>query len=228
MAYGVLTATAAVHDYRTKVKRELRRQARICGENQFLCTSGECILSEWTCDTQADCADGSDEQECECRCRGENRYQCHNGKCVPAAFVCDVDDDCGDNSDEIDCHYVTCRPEQVQCDNFKCINPWDLCDGVDDCRNGWDERDCATCREEYILCGTGTRCIPATWRCDGWPDCADGSDEHGVCVTPPLTSCVTTASASAWTSGVTMATIARTRLMKWTVLLCTQACATTE
>ncbi|PVD30332.1 hypothetical protein C0Q70_09596 [Pomacea canaliculata] len=68
-----------------------------------MCKSGECILAEWTCDTQADCQDGSDEQECECVCRGEHKFQCQNGKCVPSSFICDSDNDCGDMSDETDC-----------------------------------------------------------------------------------------------------------------------------
>ncbi|XP_025093679.1 low-density lipoprotein receptor-like isoform X2 [Pomacea canaliculata] len=190
LLFLVVTVTEADINYKNKVKRDLnpgtmrKRQVTTCGENQFMCKSGECILAEWTCDTQADCQDGSDEQECECVCRGEHKFQCQNGKCVPSSFICDSDNDCGDMSDETDCHLVTCRPGMHRCDEFRCINEWDICDGVDDCRDGWDESNCDTCNDGYIHCANSTKCIPDDWRCDGWANCPDGSDEQNcVCNT---------------------------------------------
>ncbi|XP_025094410.1 sortilin-related receptor-like [Pomacea canaliculata] len=187
----VLTVTQAVKYHKSKLqfaqKRSLmtKRQARICGENQFLCTSGECILSEWTCDTQADCADGSDEKECDCVCRGEYKFQCANGNCVPRGAVCDRYNDCGDNSDEADCEPVTCEPDQVQCDTYRCIHESWVCDNDYDCDDGWDESDCGgTCRQDRFPCADGSKCIPIHWECDNDDDCADGSDEahcHGTC-----------------------------------------------
>ncbi|PVD30336.1 hypothetical protein C0Q70_09600 [Pomacea canaliculata] len=159
----VLTVTQAVKYHKSKLqfaqKRSLmvKRQATICGENQFLCTSGECILSEWTCDTQADCADGSDEKECECVCRGDRKFQCHNGHCIPASFVCDLDNDCGDNSDEIDCE---CDPTtEFRCNNGQCINIDWRCDNDADCFDASDELGCPEPSEgllDFIVVSSNT------------------------------------------------------------------------
>ncbi|XP_025094407.1 low-density lipoprotein receptor-related protein 2-like [Pomacea canaliculata] len=176
-----------------------------CAENQFLCTSGECILAEWACDTQADCEDGSDEKDCQCMCRGEHKFQCDNGKCISTSFVCDAHDDCGDGSEEVDCHLRTCKPGQVRCDNHKCIDdhhpgkyfarappfastPRGRCDGDDDCGNGWDESNCETCpRVGYVLCAGTTKCIPSDWVCDGWAHCPGGTDEENCADLHPTT-----------------------------------------
>lgn len=38
--------------------------AGTCGPNEVQCKDGECIQAEWTCDTEADCPDRSDEVNC--------------------------------------------------------------------------------------------------------------------------------------------------------------------
>ena len=38
-----------------------------CGANEFQCNNGNCIQEEWTCDTDNDCGDMSDERLPECR-----------------------------------------------------------------------------------------------------------------------------------------------------------------
>lgn len=35
-----------------------------CAEDEFQCKNGECIQEEWTCDTENDCFDASDEAGC--------------------------------------------------------------------------------------------------------------------------------------------------------------------
>ncbi|PVD30337.1 hypothetical protein C0Q70_09601 [Pomacea canaliculata] len=179
----VLAVTQAVKYHKSKLqfaqKRSLmvKRQARICGENQFLCTSGECLPSMWTCDTQADCADGSDEAECDCTCRGEQKFQCKNGNCVPRSFICDADNDCGDNSDEVDCR-GTCRPDYFQCANGKCIFANFECDGYDHCGDKSDEQHCVCNPTTHFACANGG-CIQIEFRCDHGDDCGDSSDELG-------------------------------------------------
>ncbi|PVD30331.1 hypothetical protein C0Q70_09595 [Pomacea canaliculata] len=43
---------------------EFHFAASTCGDGRFECTSGECIMLDWTCDNQFDCFDGSDERDC--------------------------------------------------------------------------------------------------------------------------------------------------------------------
>lgn len=36
-----------------------------CSPTQFACSSGECLHQEWLCDGWTDCADGTDEHDCD-------------------------------------------------------------------------------------------------------------------------------------------------------------------
>lgn len=42
----------------------LRMLTAACGADEFQCKNGECIQEEWTCDTENDCFDASDEAGC--------------------------------------------------------------------------------------------------------------------------------------------------------------------
>lgn len=37
---------------------------KTCKPEHFTCTNGKCIPQGWICDADADCTDGSDEQNC--------------------------------------------------------------------------------------------------------------------------------------------------------------------
>ncbi|XP_061574688.1 sortilin-related receptor isoform X2 [Cololabis saira] len=155
---------------------------RSCLPNQYRCSNGRCISSIWKCDSDNDCGDMSDEQECPTTtCDPSNQFRCvASGSCIPLAFKCDQEDDCGDNSDEDHCESHQCGPGEFTCARGVCIREAWRCDGDNDCRDWSDEANCTvghhTCEPSSFQCHTG-HCIPLRWKCDGDDDCQDNSDE---------------------------------------------------
>ncbi|XP_062275245.1 sortilin-related receptor [Scomber scombrus] len=153
-----------------------------CLPNQYRCSNGRCISSIWKCDSDNDCGDMSDEQECPTTtCDPSNQFRCvASGSCIPLAFKCDHEDDCGDNSDEEHCESHQCGPGEFTCARGVCIREAWRCDGDNDCRDWSDEANCTvghhTCEPSSFQCHTG-HCIPQRWMCDGDDDCQDDSDE---------------------------------------------------
>ncbi|XP_066518769.1 sortilin-related receptor isoform X1 [Hoplias malabaricus] len=154
-----------------------------CLPNQYRCSNGKCISSIWKCDSDNDCGDMSDEQECPTTsCDLGVQFRCvGSGSCIPLAFKCDHEDDCGDNSDEDHCESHQCGPGEFTCARGVCIRDAWRCDGDNDCRDWSDEANCTvghhTCESSSFQCHTG-HCIPQRWVCDGDDDCQDGSDEE--------------------------------------------------
>ncbi|XP_033114115.1 low-density lipoprotein receptor-related protein 2-like [Anneissia japonica] len=168
-------------------KRQVVNTAGNCGTDQFACLTGyQCIPEEWVCNYLPDCADGSDEEDCEC-----NGFECiEDGGCIYFGQVCDFEDDCVDGSDEsvdICGESHECDPEEyfVCLTQAGCIEREWMCDGEGDCPDNSDEIFC-TCNG--FQCLDYSRCLYATIRiCDGERDCDDNSDES-YC-TPELYPC---------------------------------------
>uniref|UniRef100_UPI0037E7C5F3 very low-density lipoprotein receptor n=1 Tax=Semicossyphus pulcher TaxID=241346 RepID=UPI0037E7C5F3 len=148
----------------------------------------ECILYNHVCDGEADCKDGSDEEDCASACE-TGQFQCaHGKKCIEQSQVCDGVPQCQDRSDELECakQMEGCSH---QCDNkSSCIPSSFLCDGERDCADGSDETNCVDegCSATEYKCTSG-QCVSATMRCDGHPDCWDRSDEESCTNAPTCT-----------------------------------------
>ncbi|KAF5929406.1 hypothetical protein HPG69_013702 [Diceros bicornis minor] len=116
-----------------------------CPPTSFQCrTSGFCVPLAWRCDGDADCADGSDEQEC----RMEPCAQ--DGGCPPPSgspCSCDSIDDCANGIDQNlqNCSHQPCPAGELRCPlGGACIPRTWLCDGHPDCPHSGDELGCAT------------------------------------------------------------------------------------
>lgn len=164
---------------------------------EFRCrTSGECLTMAHRCNGHKDCADNSDEFNCDLS-KGIKRtkvtcglaeFTCHDGElCLDKSKRCDGHKDCNDNSDEQHCDQFDrtklCHVHQHACDNGKCVDYSLVCDGTNDCGDNSDELDCTTapkCGAGMFQCSIGS-CIASGWECDGKIDCSDASDEHEKC-----------------------------------------------
>ncbi|XP_060073482.1 basement membrane-specific heparan sulfate proteoglycan core protein-like [Ylistrum balloti] len=133
-----------------------------CGPGESVCQNGQCIPSEYRCDGDDDCKDGSDEAYCRTDNPCEpNEFRCTSGICVMKIWRCDGDNDCGDGFDEQNCPTgppgAQCRMDEYKCSTGnQCVPASYQCDGEIDCQDRSDE----------IACSVPTIILPPVARID--------------------------------------------------------------
>ncbi|KAJ8027079.1 hypothetical protein HOLleu_32115 [Holothuria leucospilota] len=143
-----------------------------CGEGQFQCLSGECILAVYLCDSIQDCSDQSDELDClrkQDKTCPKHHFVCDDGSCIHSSFYCDYVIHCADSSDEHFCEFPSCSCNEFSCVDEQCIPRSKVCDLKLDCRDGLDEKNCDSI-EDGFQCFSNLS-IPIGRKCDGFRDC---------------------------------------------------------
>lgn len=83
--------------------KETCKPQLICKENEYKCSSGECIQRSLRCNGHKDCKFGDDEEHCIKSCP-HGSFACANGRqCINHAGRCNNRPDCDDSSDEHNC-----------------------------------------------------------------------------------------------------------------------------
>ncbi|XP_020287801.1 vitellogenin receptor [Pseudomyrmex gracilis] len=154
-----------------------------CAHGQFKCKNGECVSLKSRCNSQFDCHDKSDEEDCVFpkKCR-HNQFRCmDDSKCIPEIFVCNGREDCDDVSDEAGCGDKTCSTDEFRCKSGQCIRKVWECDSEADCQDESDEHDDCTsptkCAEKKMFFCANGHCISQLMRCNDMDDCGDNTDE---------------------------------------------------
>ncbi|XP_050541596.1 uncharacterized protein LOC126905683 isoform X13 [Daktulosphaira vitifoliae] len=163
---------------------EMMSKSGKCSEGQLQCTNGTtldgsyCISESLKCDSNNDCSDYSDEEDCLENYCFQN-FQCKSGECLKRSLVCDGINDCEDGSDEETCETWKCREGENQCTGGQCLPKSYFCDGKSHCNDHSDELDCNNTCNGY-QCSNGY-CIKEELRCNGVSECPNGEDEQ-MCV----------------------------------------------
>lgn len=116
-------------------------------EGEWVCGDGTRESTDYVCDGDNDCLDGSDESAR--ACAAYPRFICRDGERIDARFACNDVEDCYDGFDETE---ALCRQKYFVCRNGELVPPSFVCDEPPaDCSDGSDEQGCRP-----LLCPSGS------------------------------------------------------------------------
>ncbi|XP_013773508.1 low-density lipoprotein receptor-related protein 2-like isoform X2 [Limulus polyphemus] len=150
-----------------------------CHSDQFRCSNGICIPSNWHCDGHTDCTDQSDEKNCTLITCAETKFLClSEKKCIDKRKLCDGIQDCDDGADEreacstslcpsLSCEYG-CRASleggECYCKTGMQVNPSDRrsCIDLDECSQwGYCDQLCVNIPGSFeCSCAAGYKLVP--------------------------------------------------------------------
>ena len=156
-----------------------------CIPGQFQCANKQCISPNQICDGVAQCADKSDEKDCEVHICSSTQFKCpkhgnSSSYCIKKTKLCDGQTDCAGNEDELNCPEKHCPKDQFKCaKSGKCIQLSFFCDGQNDCgSNDLSDEPPETCGnqtscvQDHIYCKLGY-CMGNKWLCEQPYSCLD-------------------------------------------------------
>lgn len=150
----------------------LRKSDHSCGQGEYKCMNGLCILTKWKCDNYDDCGDWSDEYNCPIEVTFPNRTSI-NGQQSGRS----INDESGQTESEQSgaSGSLGSVPFQKRMGRLGIV-PSDVKERRVEERRV-KERRVKGCPLDRFDCGNNGQCITKDFICDSDPDCANDHDE---------------------------------------------------